>query len=54
MRITYTADNETPSCVRCDNFGCAFKCEKYCGAEHGWYGYVRTVEQEEYEVVYEE
>lgn len=40
--IVYTADNEMPVCIHCDNFGTDFDCCKCCGAEHGWYGYQRT------------
>lgn len=41
--IEYTADDEMPNCGRCDNVcGEYFKCEEWCGAEHGWFGYRRT------------
>lgn len=45
--IIYTADDEEPICSRCDHlcdsFGCDFKCDEYCGPEHWWNGYERTV-----------
>lgn len=40
--IIYTADDEMPDCIRCDNCVKDFDCVKYCGAEHGWYGYKRS------------
>ena len=41
--IEYTADDEMPSCMQCDHvFDDKFNCEKFCGAEHGWWGYRRT------------
>ena len=41
--IVYDADMEMPVCIQCDNFGDEhFNCEKFCGPEHGWYGYRRT------------
>ena len=40
--LVYDADMEMPVCIHCDNFGNDFNCEKYCGPEHGWYGYHRT------------
>ena len=40
--IIYTADDEMPNCIRCDNCGGGFKCDKSCGPKHGWYGYVRS------------
>ena len=46
----YTADEEEPDCGRCDNCdGSMLDCSKFCGPEHGWYGYQRTeyVEDEE-------
>ena len=42
-RIVYTADNEMSDCLRCDNCDKDFNCEKFCGANHGRYGYKRTV-----------
>lgn len=44
--LVFSADDEMPICVNCDNFGDNFDCEKSCGAEHGWYGYKRTVDIE--------
>ena len=41
-KIIYTADDEMPVCIHCDNFGSDYNCEKYCGPEYGWYGYRRT------------
>ena len=40
--IEYTADNEMPDCGHCDHICDDFKCEKFCGSEHGWWGYRRT------------
>lgn len=41
--IEYTADDEMPNCNQCDHvFDDKFNCEKFCGAEHGWWGYRRT------------
>lgn len=38
----YTADNEEPKCMRCDNVcGSQDKCDK-CGAEYWWQHYQRT------------
>ena len=47
--IEYTADEEMPVCIHCDNFGSEYPCEKHCGPEYGWYGYRRTerIEDEE-------
>lgn len=42
----YTADNEGPCCIRCDN--CVTECGcKRCGPEYGWANYIRTVTVEE-------
>ena len=41
-RIIYTADDEMPDCGKCDNCCGDFNCTKYCGADHGWYGYQRS------------
>lgn len=38
-----TADDETPNCGRCDHFGDDFKCDESCGANKGWYGYIRSI-----------
>ena len=44
VRITYTVDDEDAKCDRCDSADQPCKwCEAYCGPEHGWYGYRRTV-----------
>lgn len=40
--IIYNADDEMPNCIRCDNCGGGFNCERICGPRHGWYGYQRT------------
>lgn len=42
--IEYTANDEMPDCGNCDHFYGAdgFMCEEYCGAKHGWNGYIRT------------
>lgn len=45
--IVYTADDEMPSCIQCDKCFGDFNCEKFCGPEHGWYGYRRTEKVEE-------
>lgn len=47
--IVYTAENEMPDCGKCDHFdGCdGFKCEQWCGPEHGWFGYIRTERSKE-------
>ena len=42
-----TADEEEPNCIQCDNSsGESFDCSKWCGAEHGWFGYRRTIVEE--------
>ena len=41
--VTYTADDEIPYCLNCDNCDSKYDCSKFCGAEHGWFGYRRTV-----------
>lgn len=42
-KVTYTADDESPCCIRCDNMGIEEEyCEKYCGASHGWSRYERN------------
>ena len=47
---TYTVDDEDPNCGKCDNIDQPAKfCVNCCGAEHGWWGYQRTVEEEEHE-----
>lgn len=39
----YTAEDEPPKCIRCDNVIASDElCEKSCGSEHGWAGYVRV------------
>lgn len=43
IRIEYTAEDEMPNCGNCDHICDSFKCCDLCGAEHGWYGYRRTV-----------
>ena len=40
-KLVFTADDEEPKCIRCDNRDDPL-CFKYCGPEHGWYGYQRT------------
>lgn len=42
--IEYTANDEMPECGQCDHFDGSdgFKCEEWCGPEHGWFGYMRT------------
>lgn len=46
MELMIDADFEEPNCVKCDNFGEEVSCEKYCGAEHGWFSYRRCIELE--------
>ena len=46
--IEYTADHEEPKCGRCDHACDDFKCEKYCGAEPGWWGYRRTERKDDH------
>lgn len=39
---TYTADDETPNCMKCDNVcGPQEKCDK-CGSKYWWQHYKRT------------
>lgn len=45
--IYYTADDEMPECLYCDNFCGGFDCVNMCGAKHGWYGYRRTERRKE-------
>ena len=47
--IEYTANDEMPNCGQCDHFDGSdgFKCEKWCGPEHAWFGYRRTERSEE-------
>ena len=45
--IIYTADNEMPVCIQCDNFDNTHNCCKFCGPEYGWYAYKRTERIEE-------
>jgi hypothetical protein len=40
--VTHTADDEMPYCHQCDHICTDFFCEKLCGPEHGWNGYIRT------------
>ena len=40
--IEYTANDEMPNCGQCDHICDNFNCEKFCGPEHGWWGYRRT------------
>lgn len=46
MKIMIDADFEEPKCIRRDNFGSECECEKYCGAERGWFAYRRHIEVE--------
>jgi hypothetical protein len=41
--VLYSADDEMPNCMSCDHID-NFDCVKFCGAEHGWYGYARIVD----------
>lgn len=36
-----TADNEEPDCLECCRVDGEFDCERLCGPEHGWWGYLR-------------
>lgn len=47
--IVLSADDEEPDCNRCDNIDCEYLCIKKCGPEHGWYGYKRTISEEDYQ-----
>lgn len=40
--IIYTADEEEPSCNRCDNMECSYEFCDNCGATF-WSGYRRTI-----------
>lgn len=40
--VIYTADDEIPDCLNCDNCDKDLDCSRYCGAEHGWVCYRRT------------
>ena len=40
--VTYTADDEMPDCLNCVRCDSNYDCAKFCGAEHGWFGYKRT------------
>ena len=40
--VEYTANDEMPECGMCDHICDDFDCCKFCGAEHGWWGYRRT------------
>lgn len=45
--ITHTADNENPSCQRCDHINDSDKwCMENCGGAHSWNGYTRTEAKE--------
>lgn len=40
--ITYTADDEEPSCRRCEHINDSDKwCAENCGGANGWNGYLR-------------
>lgn len=40
--LKYNADLEEPNCLQCDHICDDFKCDKWCGPEHGWWGYRST------------
>ena len=40
--IVFTADKEEPDCNRCDHCCDNYDCSRFCGPEHGWYGYSRS------------
>lgn len=44
--IELTADDEMPDCGRCEHACDDFKCDKWCGPEHGWWGYRRILRGE--------
>ena len=48
ISVTYTADDEMPDCLNCDNCDSEYDCSKFCGAEHGWFGYRRTELKKKY------
>ena len=42
-RIIFTADDEDPDCMECDNVDMPTEfCGSTCGPEYGWCGYKRT------------
>lgn len=41
IEIEITADDEMPDCLNCIHVCSDFNCEKWCGPEHGWWGYQR-------------
>ena len=41
--VIYSADDEDVDCGRCDNCTAEVDCSKFCGADHWWSGYRRTV-----------
>ena len=43
LRIIYTANDEMPDCMLCDNCDGDFDCSNKCGAKYGWSAYHRTV-----------
>ena len=48
MKYTYTADDEYPDCGRCDNINVSDElCARFCGADHGWNSYQRTIYEED-------
>lgn len=47
--VTYTADDEEPKCQRCDRFSGDYDCCNMCGPKRGWYGYCRTVKENEHD-----
>lgn len=44
--IVYTADDEEPNCMNCDCNDGGYVCDRMCGSEHSWWGYIRTVKKE--------
>lgn len=43
-KVTYNANDETPSCYCCDNRNDEYFCKYYCGEDNGYGGYRRTAE----------
>ncbi len=45
--IVYTADDEMPDCLMCDNCDNDYDCSRLCGPAYGWAGYKHTANMEE-------
>ena len=46
--IIYTADDEMPDCLCCDNCDADYNYCNKCGAEYGWANYKRTEDRTVY------